>query len=121
MSNATEKKRPKCDKCGTDCLRTASGWLCPNNMTCGARLLQPHHGDMKPEFGHETGPTGVAIVTCSECKGTGKVDCDTCDGTGTYTCPHCEQDMECEDCDDHGKVDCEYCHGTGECEAEELE
>ena len=115
------KKRHVCDKCGADCLRTASGWLCPNNATCGARLLMPRHGDISPEFGHELGPDGGAMVKCSECKGTGKVECGVCDGSGTDECPHCSQEMDCEECGGDGKVPCDECDGTGECEAEATE
>ena len=111
-----KKKRYVCDRCGSDCVRTPSGWSCWNNFICGAKVVTGFLHEAPIEIcGSSLLPDDdeEGEEDCDECHGTGEVDCDDCDGSGEEECYHCGQLMPCETCDGGGCYDCEKCGGEG--------
>ena len=54
-------------------------------------------------------------ITCSECKGDGKVKCENCNGKGTWkeTSGGITASYYCNVCDGTGRITCSPCTGYG--------
>ena len=106
-------KRWVCDSCGTPTIRTASGWTCPNNMVCGARIVTGFKGEREVEVGGEERVVSDELddeddETCDWCDGTGEVECDECGGDGIVICEY-DHEHTCPECDGDGMMTCLEC------------
>lgn len=101
-------QRYVCDKCGTACIRTNSGWTCPNQAVCGARLyvVEKHIRDVEVGADAVGDDSKEYVVLCQACEGQGTLKCEECHGRGHSNCCECGHEVDCEACDGEGLVEC---------------